>query len=151
MSFSYTGDLTIPLNYVRFRLDDKLEEYAEYSDEELNYFIDKITGTPTENDLNKIVLRLLKQQLNEILRSPSRERAGAYEVYAASAGSLRLAITELENELRDARLVSPSFGGVYKCETKQNRRNQAYTDTKFHDGRLYRNNPLSDDSFIHED
>lgn len=151
MTFSYTGDLSVPLNYVRFRLDDKSEEYAEYSDEELNYFINKIEGTPTENDLNKIALRLLKQQLQEILRGPSRERAGAYEVYAASAEALKLAVKELEDEIRSGRIVSPSFGGVYKAEVKQNRRNQAYTDTKFYDKRVYRDDPKSTDSFIHED
>ena len=80
MSFTYSPDLTVALNYLRFRIDDKEEDFAEYQDEELNYFINKISGTPTESDLDKIALRLLKQQLQEILRGPGRERSGAFEV-----------------------------------------------------------------------
>lgn len=138
MTFSYTGDLTVELNYLRFRLDDKEEEYAEYQDEELNYFINKISGTPTEIDLDKIALRLLKQQLQEIMRGPSRERSGAYEVYGATAQSLSLAIKELEDDIRRASPASPSFGGVYQAEVDQTRKNEAFVPSTFYKGRIYR-------------
>ena len=151
MTFSYSGDLSVPLNYVRFKLNDKEEDFAVYSDEELEYFINKVDGTPTENDLNKVSLKLLKQQLQEILRGPSRERSGAYEVYSASAEALKLAVKELEDEIRSSiGNPSPSFGGVYANTVAKNRSNKAYVDTKFYDGRVYRDK-LKDPSFFPED
>lgn len=150
MAFSYGADLTVPLDYLRFRINDKEEEYAVYQDGELNYFIDKVTGTPTENDLDKIALRLLKQQLQEILRAPSRERAGQYEVYRSDANALSLAISELEEDIRKSSgRPSPSFGGVYKCEVKQNRDNESLVHNKFYDDRVYRDTAQNPDSFIH--
>ena len=151
MAFTYSPDLTIPLNYLRFKLDDKEEDFAEYQDEELNYFINKISGTPTESDLNKIALRLLKQQLQEILRGPGRERSGAFEVYSQSAESLKLAIKELEDELKaEQGLATPSFGGVYKADVCATRNNEAYVQSKFYDGRIYRED-LKDDQFFKKD
>lgn len=151
MTFSYSGDLSVPLNYIRFKLNDKEEDFAVYSDEELTFFIDKAGTSPTERDLNKVALKLLKQQLQEILRGPSRERSGAFEVYAATAGSLKLAIEELEDEIRTTiGKPSPSFGGVYVNTVTRNRSNKAYVDAKFYDGRVYRDK-LKDPSFFPED
>ena len=151
MAFSYSPDLTIPLNYLRFKLDDKEEDFAEYQDEELNYFINKISGTPTETDLNKIALRLLKQQLQEILRGPSRERSGAFEVYQATSESLKQAIKELEDELKaEQGLAQPSYGGVNKADVKATRNNQTFVQSKFYDGRIYRDD-LKDDQFFKKD
>lgn len=151
MAFSYTGDLTVPLNYLRFRLDDKEEEYAVYQDEELNYFINKITGTPAETDLNKIALRLLKQQLQELLRSPSRERAGQYEVYLASAQALKEAINQIEDEI-DSTINVPSMyaGGVEVADVCANRSNESLTQTVFdHDEFFYKEcYNKRDDGFI---
>ena len=151
MTFTYASDLSQPLDYLRFRLGDKEEDYANYSDEELQFFIDKISGTPTELDLDKIALRLLKQQLQEIMRGPSRERSGAFEIYQASAEALKLAVKELEDEIRSSiGNPSPSFGGVYANTVAKNRSNKAYVDTKFYDGRVYRDK-LKDPSFFPED
>lgn len=152
MAFSYGADLTVPLDYLRFRINDKEEEYAEYQDEELNYFLNKISGTPTENDLDKVALRLLKQQLQEILRAPSRERSGQYEVYRSDANALSLAISELEEDIRKSSgRPSPSFGGVYKAEVDQNRNNESFVHNKFYDDRVYRDTDHNPDSFIHGD
>lgn len=132
MAFSYGADLTVPLDYLRFRLNDKEEEYAEYQDEELNYFINQISGTPTETDLNKIALRLLKQQLQEIMRGPSRERAGQYEVYAASAQSLKAAIDQLEDEIESTINVPSMYaGGIDRNDVCGNRSNESLTQTVF--------------------
>lgn len=148
MAFSYGADLTVPLDYLRFRIDDKDEEYAEYQDEELNYFINKISGTPTEIDIDKVALRLLKQQLQEIMRGPSRERSGAYEVYSATSSSLSLAIKELEDDIRRASPASPSFGGVYQAEVDQTRKNKAFVPNTFYKGRIYRTDNREDEFFI---
>lgn len=132
MAFTYTADLTNSLDFLRFRLNDKIEEYAVYQDEELNYFINKIDGTPTEIDLNKIALKLLKQQLQEIMRGPSRERAGKYEVYAATSQSLKAAIAEIESEIdRTINVPSMYAGGVYKSDVCANRSNETLTQTVF--------------------
>lgn len=148
MAFTYTGDLTQPLQYLRFKLDDKEEDFAEYQDQELNYFINKISGTPTENDLNKIALRLLKQQLQEIMRGPSRERSGAFEVYGPTSESLKLAISELEDEIRLASPVKPFFGGVKKADIQRNREDESIVQGKFYDGVIYRNsNEFPEDDF----
>ncbi len=145
MTFSYTATLSQPIDYLRFRLDDKEEEYAEYQDEELQYFIDKVSGTPSELDLDKIALRLLKQQLQEILRGPSRERSGAYEVYGPTAGSLRAAIEELENDINKARPAKPFFGGVNRSDVEANRSDTSVVEKKFYEGSVYSD---PDDSFF---
>lgn len=148
MTFTYSGNLTDPLQYVRFKLNDKEEEYAEYSDEELNYFINQVSGTPTENDLNKIALKLLKQQLQEILRAPSRERSGQYEVYSASAQSLKLAIEQLEDDIRKASPVKPYFGGVNVTDYEKNISDDSILQGKFRDGAIYKNsNEIDCDDF----
>lgn len=137
MTFSYSGDLSNPLDYLRFKLNDKDSEAPIFSNEELNYFISKAPEAPTEKDLNRIALKLLKQLLGEIARGPSRERSGAYEVYGASAESLKLAIQQLESEIRSSVTPTPSFGGVNKQEVERNRSNDTYTSTKFYDSRIF--------------
>ncbi|MBG23657.1 MAG: hypothetical protein CMF22_10065 [Idiomarinaceae bacterium] len=145
MSFTYTGDLTVPLQYLRFKLNDKVEEYALYQDEELNYFINQIQGTPTENDLNKVALKILRQRLQEIFRGPSRERAGQVEVYGPSAESLKLAIGELENEIRRNSPAKPYFGGVDKGDIDRNRKDDSIDQYHFRHGRVF---PDSNDGFF---
>jgi hypothetical protein len=136
MAFTYNGNLSNSLEFVRFLIGDKDEEVALFTDEELGYFINQY-AEPTENDLKKVALKFLKLMLNETLHGPSRERSGGYEVYAASAASLKLAVNQLEKEIRSSNLATPSFGGVYKAEVKRNRENDAYTDSKFYDTRIF--------------
>jgi len=75
--------------------------------------------------------------LNELLRGPSRERSGGYEVYGASAESLKLAVNQLESEIRSLSAATPSFGGVYKGEVESNRNNPSYVPSKFYNTRIY--------------
>lgn len=138
MTFTYNGDLTDALQYVRFRIGDKEADWAIYSDEELNYFINQLGETFTEHDLNKLALRLLKQQLQELLRLPSRERSGQIEVYKATSESLKLAIQQLEYDIRAASVVKPYFGGVKKQDVRRNREDKSILQGKFYDGRIYR-------------
>ncbi len=139
MSFSYSPDLSIPMNYVRRKIGDVEEEYAIFQDEEIQYFIDKYPSPQTEKDLNKASIHLLKLILQDLLRGPSRERTGAYEVYAATSESLRLYISMIEDEIKAATgYAAPSFGGVYKTPTVANRHNDSYTKTYFYHGRVYR-------------
>lgn len=135
MSFTYTPDLANPLYYVRWKIGDTQEEAPIFHDEEINYFLSKIPN-PTEQSLNKLALQLLRQILGQILRGPSRERSGGYEVYGATAEALKLAISQLEKEVRSASTPKPSFGGVYQDETQGNRENPAYVPTKFYNGRI---------------
>jgi len=138
MSFSYSPDLSVPLNYLRWRLNDTVEEYHRYEDEELNYFINQIEPQPpTQKALNKVALKLLKKELVELMMGPSRERSGAYEVYGASADALKAAIDEIEDEIREGALAVPSFGGVYRADVCRTRNNPAYTDNRFYDGVIY--------------
>lgn len=133
MSFSYTPGLTIPLNLLRFLLDDKEEEYRVYEDEELQYYLDKIgTYPPPEVEVKKVALKLLKKQLQELLRSPSRERAGQYEVYQASSTSLQFAIKDLEDEIENT-LYTPSMyaGGVYKQDFQSNQDDPSLVQSHF--------------------
>lgn len=136
MTFTYTGDLNNPLEYVRFLIGDKDEEVALYSDEEISFFISKFPE-PSENNLKRVALTLLKQMLNELLRGPSRERSGGYEVYGATAESLKLAVNQLEAELRNLSSPMPSFGGVYSPQTENNRKNPAYVPSKFTDTSIF--------------
>lgn len=136
MTFTYTGDLNQPLEYVRFLIGDKDPEIALFADEEISFFLGKYTDL-TETNIKKVSLTLLKQMLNEILRGPSRERSGGYEVYGASAESLKLAVNQLESEIRSLSAATPSFGGVYKGEVESNRNNPSYVPSKFYNTRIY--------------
>lgn len=144
MTFTYTANLSDPLQYLRFKLNDKESEYAQYQDEELNYFINQVTGTPTETDLNKIALKLLRQKLQEIFRGPSRERAGQVEVYGPSAEALKLAIAELENEIRRSSPVKPYFGGVQQADIDRNRSDDSLDQFHMRHGRVF---PDSNDGY----
>ncbi len=136
MTFTYSSNLNEPLEYVRFLIGDKDPEVALFADEEINFFLNKYEEL-TEGNIKRVALKFLKQMLNEILRSPSRERSGGYEVYGASAESLKLAVNQLESEIRSIAGASPSFGGVYKHEVKSNRNNPSYVSSKFTDTRIY--------------
>ena len=151
MAFTYTGDLNNALDYVRFKIDDKEEEYAIFQDGEINYFIDQLEEPLTEQKLNKVSLNLLKQILQTLLRSPSRERSGQYEVYRSDSQALRIAISELEDEIKkNAGFAKPSFGGVYKSEVQNNRHNDSFTETVFYRDRVYRDVARADDFFEHQ-
>lgn len=136
MAFTYTGNLNDPLEYVRFLIGDKDSEIALFQDEEINFFLGKYEEL-TEANIKKVALTLIKQMLNEILRGPSRERSGGYEVYGASAESLKLAVNQLEAEIRSLSAATPSFGGVYKNEVESNRENDSYVPSKFYNTRIY--------------
>ncbi len=131
MSFSYNPDLTVALNYLRWRIDDTEEDYAEFDDEVLQFFIDEVSGTPSTQDLDKIALRLLKKQLQEILRGPSRERSGAYEVYGPTAQSLEAAIAQLEKEISSNSPPTMYAGGVKIEDVCRNRNDNTLTQTVF--------------------
>jgi len=138
MSFSYAADLSKPLDYVRWRLNDTEEDFAEVEDEEIQFFLDDYDSPVSRKNLNKVVLTFLKKQLYHLLISPSRERAGAFGVSNTTAQHLKLAIKEIEDEIKNSKgLASPSFGGVYQSDVKATRDNPAFTDTKFFDGRVY--------------
>ena len=137
MSFTYDGNLNQPIQYVRFKIGDKDEDVAMFQDEEISYFIDKFGSSPTEKDLNRVALQFLKQMLNEILLGPSRERAGKYEVYGQTAEALKLAIKEIEKQIRANSPAKPYFGGVVKAEVERNREDDTLVESKFYDGRIY--------------
>jgi hypothetical protein len=136
MAFTYTGNLSDALEYVRFLIGDKDPEVALYQDEEINFFLSKHQDL-TENNIKRVALKLLKLMLNEILRGPSRERSGGYEVYQASAESLKLAVNQLEAEIRSVSGAAPSFGGVYSPSTENNRDNPSYVSSKFTNTRIF--------------
>lgn len=128
MAFTYDGTLSDPLQYIRFQINDVEEEMPIYQDGEIQYFIDKIEGEPTERDLDKIAVRLLKRFLYKLSYGPSRERAGAYEVYGITAETLKTLLYDLERQISDSAVPQPFFGGVYKSQVRKNRQNPALTD-----------------------
>lgn len=139
MSFSYSFDLSVPLNYVRFTVGDTVDEGHVFEDEEIQFFIDKYPTPISERNLKRVAIGLLKVIVRDLLIAPSRERSGTYERYRSDANSLQLLIDCLEDEVKDSiGFASPSFGGVYKREVWSNRCNPAYTPTRFYQGRVYK-------------
>lgn len=134
MSFSYSPDLSVPLNYIRWRTNDTEEEYVINDDEVITFFIQDMSAdplNPTRQELNKISLKFLKKTLNEILTAPSRERSGAFEVYGPSAESLKLAIAELEQETSTNSPPEMYAGGIYLSDVCQNRNDERFTKSVF--------------------
>lgn len=136
MTFTYNGDLNNAIEYVRFKIGDKEEDVAMFADEEIQYFISKFGNNPTEQDLNRVALQFLRQMLNEILLGPSRERAGKYEWYSQTSESLKLAISELEKQIRLNSPSKPYFGGVTKKDVESIREDESLEPNKFFDGRI---------------
>lgn len=129
--FTYNANLSNPLDYVRFRMNDTDADMPLYQDGEIQYFINKYDN-PTESDLNRVALNLLKQYLYKIATGPARERAGSYEVYSMSAETLKVLIADLEAELKGAATPQVLFGGVFKDQVRRNRDNPAITDNVWH-------------------
>lgn len=132
MAFTYNGDLSDPLQYVRFQINDTDDATPIYQDGEINYFISKIEGEPTEKDLDLVAIRLLKKFLYKLSMGPSRERAGAYEVYGISAETVKTLISDLEKEVGSLSTPQVMFGGVYKSGVEKNHDNPSLTHPTWH-------------------
>lgn len=137
MAFTYEGDLSNPIEYVRFRINDKDEEVYLFEDAEIQYFIDKAGARPSEKDLDKVALTFLKQMLREIMTSASREEAGRYAWYNTTAEMVKLLISELEKDIKSASPTKPYFGGVVKSEVENIRNDPQLVDSKFYEGVIY--------------
>lgn len=127
MAFTYTGDLSSPLEFVRFKMNDNEEDAPIFQDEEIQYFINRYEN-PTERDLVRIAHTLLKQHLYKISMGPARERSGKYEVYNMSAEVLKTLIADLGRELKAGVAPQPFFGGVYKQQVERNREDPKLVD-----------------------
>lgn len=136
MTFAYTGNLNEPVQLVRFLIGDKEEDVAMFADEEIQYFLDKFGSSPSEQDVKRVALQFLRQMLNEILVGPSRERAGKYEWYSQTSESLKLAISELEKQIRLNSPAKPYFGGVTKKDVESIRQDDSLEPNKFYEGRI---------------
>lgn len=138
MSFTYTGDLTDPVQYVRFKITDTVEEAANYMDEEINYFVNKYDSPQTEDDLNKVSAVLLKNWIKKLLSQPSRERSGAYESYSSTAESLKALLNEVEAEIASASPPTVYVGGVYRQDVRANRCNEDLVQPHFEQHHFFR-------------
>lgn len=129
--FTYNADLSNPLDYVRFRINDTEADLALYQDEEIQFFINQYDN-PTEGNLNRVALKLLKQYLYKLSMGPARERSGSYEVYAMSAETLKTLIGDLEREIKATGTPQVLYGGVRREQVIRNRQDPRLTDATWH-------------------
>ena len=149
MSFSYTPDLTVPLNFIRFKLNDTDSLEYSFQDEEISYFISQLKTPYSNKDLLKICAMLLRQEIRKIAFYNSKEIAGRDQIERTSAESLKLALQMIEEEIKGGSVVltGPSYGGVDKGEVNQNRHNEALVPAKFYHGRV----PTDREEFVRRD
>lgn len=139
MSFTYTGDLSDPVQYVRFRITDTTEEVANYMDEEIQYFIDQHPSPQTQRQLDKVSYQLLQNWIMKLLASPSRERAGQYEQYFASADALKVLADQIADQIASGNTPSVRAGGINHAEVCAERRNRSTTDFTWHKDMFFDN------------
>lgn len=139
MSFTYTGDLSDPVQYVRFRITDTIEEVANYMDEEIQYFIDQHPSPQTQRQLDKVSFQLLQNWIMKLLSSPSRERSGQYEVYQASADALKVLADQIADQIASGNTPSVRAGGINRAEVCAERRNRSTTDFTWHKDMFFDN------------
>ena len=132
MSFTYTPDLTDPVQYVRFRITDTVEEAANYQDEEIQYFIDQYESPQTQRQLDKVAYALLQNWIMKLLSAPSRERSGAYEIYSSSADALSVLADQIADQIAAGNTPTVRAGGINRAEVCAERRNRATTDFTWH-------------------
>ena len=128
MAFTYTGDLSNPLELVRFLIHDTDETMPVFQDGEIQYFIDEYDN-PTKQDLMKVAALLLRNKIRQIALSPARERAGQIEVYNASAEALKTVLSDINDQIKANSTPQPMFGGVYKEQVRRNRQNTSLVDS----------------------
>lgn len=128
MAFTYTGDLSNPLELVRFLIHDTDETMPVFQDGEIQYFIDEYDN-PSKQDLMKVAALLLRNKIRQIALSPARERAGQIEVYNASSESLKTVLSDINDQIKSNRTPKPMYGGVYKSQVRKNRDNPALVDS----------------------
>lgn len=146
MSFTYTPDLHIPLNFIRFKLNDTDSQDYLFQDEEISYFISQLPEGYTAIDLLKICSMLLRQELRRVALLNSKEVAGRDTVERADIDSLKFALDLIDQEIKGnsrVALVSPSYGGVFVREVEENRESDALVDAKFYHGRVPSENARS--------
>lgn len=139
MSFTYTGDLSDPVQYVRFRITDTIEEVANYMDEEIQYFVDQYPSPQTQRQLDKVSYKLLQNWIMKLLSSPSRERSGQYEIYQASADALKVLADQIADQIASGNTPSVRAGGINRAEVCAERRNRSTTDFTWHKDMFFDN------------
>lgn len=133
MSFNYTGNLEDPVQYVRFKITDTDEATSYFQDEEISYFVNKYEAPQTDAQLNKAASELLKVWIKKLLAAPSRERAGAYEIYGTTAEALKTLLDDINSEIQ-AGMSPPSVkaGGINKAEVCRVRHDRTSTRPTWH-------------------
>lgn len=139
MSFTYTGDLSDPVQYVRFRITDTIEEVANYMDEEIQYFIDQYSSPQTQRQLDKVSYQLLQNWIMKLLAQPSRERSGSYEIYSSSADALKVLADQIADQIASGNTPSVRAGGINSAEVCAERRNRSTTDFTWHKDMFFDN------------
>lgn len=142
--FSYKPDLTVPLNFIRFKLNDTEGSYAVFQNEEIQYFIDQetppilIANKETQIRLLKICAMLLRRELRSLAMSATSQQAGRDSVTRADIDSLKWALDSIEQEIKGGSkaLVEANYGGVDKVDVKSNRADPSIVPAKFFDGRI---------------
>ena len=144
MAFSYSLDLNLPLNFVRFKLNDTDPLDYSFEDEEISYFITQLPTPYTNKDLLKICAMLLRQEIRKIALYNTKEIAGRDTVERTDVDSLKLALSMIEEEIKGGTVVlaSPSYGGVNKGEVTSNRETDSIIPAKFYHGRVVEDEDL---------
>lgn len=133
MAYSYNPSLSDDVSKLRFLLDDTVEEFAEFQDEELQALID-IQGSVEQAALvalKKMILQLSKMatvaQIDD-LKVEYRDKAEALQLVYDSI------LADVKNSMKKMKTTPLFIGGVDKNRFLNNREDNSVVQAMFRRG-----------------
>lgn len=128
MSFSYDSSLSDSLSRVRFILQDTVETFADFSDEEISYYLTKYN-----DNVKKVAAELAFALYVKYAKMADVEETDELTLeYNDRAGTMKTLYEELsEDAMMSSGKPTMFFGGVSESQVRQTRSDRDNVDPLF--------------------
>jgi hypothetical protein len=132
-TFTYTYDPTnVPIDAVRFTLQDTDEDNVLLWDQEINYLLSQ-----TNDNIIRASILGARAIMAKFARMADREQAGKYQVYYTDkVGQYQTIIDSLEDQLSSLSGVDIHYGGIDIDTVDSVRKDNTRVHNLFHTDRL---------------
>jgi hypothetical protein len=132
-TFTYTYDPTnVPIDAVRFTLQDTDEDNVLLWDQEINYLLSQ-----TNDNIIRASILGARAIMAKFARMADREQAGKYQVYYTDkVGQYQTIIDSLEDQLSSLSGVDIHYGGIDIDTVDSVRKDDSRVHNLFHTDRL---------------
>lgn len=132
-TFTYTYDPTnVPIDAVRFTLQDTDEENVLLWDQEIDYLLSQ-----TNDNIIRASILGARAIMAKFARKADREQAGKYQVYYTDkVGQYQTIIDSLEDQLSSLSGVDIHYGGIDIDTVDSVRKDDSRVHNLFHTDRL---------------